>query len=369
MARLGQPRRRLVHQHLERRELPLGHVVRGGGLLLHREQGPCPGRDVGQEGMGAHHQRRSGPEQQRPQRRGLYVLDLVRGRGVLLHREQRPNPGGKIGRRLMESRPQPGRGAGHQRAQRCGVLLGQGVRGGGLLLRRWHGRDRHRDHVRDQVGPLPKRRRTLGHQRPRRRLVPGPSPAPSPGPCVATGYYNNGSEDRGLSEIMAKDGWSLSPGAQVTTSTTTAMSTSAGPASVGQRVTYKATVTPPPDGGTVDFIDDGAAVAGCDSIAVSAANGQATCSVTYWTGGQHVDRGCLLGRQRFQPLGFRALRRDCPPTTHRLLAGHPDRSRLRGRCRPVPGWHQDHGVDRPCGRCSRYARQGRVTGWSPPAGR
>jgi hypothetical protein len=89
--------------------------------------------------------------------------------------------------------------------------------------------------------------------------------------------------------------------AQVTTSTTTSMSTSVNPASIGQAVTYTAVVTPPPDGGTVDFIDGGAAIAGCESITVSSANGRAACSVAYWTGGQHVVEAAFSGDSDFGP--------------------------------------------------------------------
>jgi hypothetical protein len=79
------------------------------------------------------------------------------------------------------------------------------------------------------------------------------------------------------------------------------MTISVNPASIGQAVTYTAVVTPPPDGGTVDFIDDGAAIVACYSIAIAPGTGKAVCPVTYWTGGQHVIEAAFSGDSDFGP--------------------------------------------------------------------
>ena len=72
------------------------------------------------------------------------------------------------------------------------------------------------------------------------------------------------------------------------TSTTTALSSSVNPSSVGQQVTYTATVSPVPEGGTVGFTDGGTTISGCGSVAVSTTTGQATCSVTYSVASTHT---------------------------------------------------------------------------------
>jgi hypothetical protein len=70
------------------------------------------------------------------------------------------------------------------------------------------------------------------------------------------------------------------------TTTATGLGSSGNPSSVGQQVTYTASVTPVPDGGTVAFTDGGAPIATCGAAAVDGA-GHATCSVTYNGAGSH----------------------------------------------------------------------------------
>jgi hypothetical protein len=67
--------------------------------------------------------------------------------------------------------------------------------------------------------------------------------------------------------------------------TTTTLASSSNPGSVGQTITYTATVTPAPDGGTVSFSDGESQIAGCGTVPVSA--GKAICSVTYAAVGIH----------------------------------------------------------------------------------
>jgi hypothetical protein len=66
-------------------------------------------------------------------------------------------------------------------------------------------------------------------------------------------------------------------------STTTSLSLSPNPASVGEAITYLAQVSPRPIGGAVSFFAEGAPVTGCGSVAVNTTTGQATCSATYWS--------------------------------------------------------------------------------------
>ncbi len=69
--------------------------------------------------------------------------------------------------------------------------------------------------------------------------------------------------------------------------TTTSLASSANPSIVGQSVTYTATVSPVPDGGTVAFSDNGSPIAACQQQPVNTATGQATCTVTYNVVGSH----------------------------------------------------------------------------------
>jgi hypothetical protein len=69
-------------------------------------------------------------------------------------------------------------------------------------------------------------------------------------------------------------------------STTTTLASSANPSSVGQAVTYTATIGPATATGTVEFKDGGVAIAGCGAQAVS--SGNATCTTSgYTAAGSH----------------------------------------------------------------------------------
>jgi Bacterial Ig-like domain (group 3) len=77
-----------------------------------------------------------------------------------------------------------------------------------------------------------------------------------------------------------------SPLAQVVnplTATTTALSSSANPSVVDQLVTFTATVSPIPSGGTVAFTDSKGQITACSAQSVSSTTGQATCSFTFTT--------------------------------------------------------------------------------------
>ena len=70
--------------------------------------------------------------------------------------------------------------------------------------------------------------------------------------------------------------------------TTTSVGASPDPANVGQAITYTASVSgaPTPNAGTVTFTDNGATIASCSAVAVSA--GQALCHVQYSATGNHT---------------------------------------------------------------------------------
>ena len=71
------------------------------------------------------------------------------------------------------------------------------------------------------------------------------------------------------------------------TATATTLASSANPSVAGQQVTYTATVSPAPDGGTVAFTEGGATIGACGAQQVDTSTGKATCQVTYNSAGSH----------------------------------------------------------------------------------
>jgi len=71
----------------------------------------------------------------------------------------------------------------------------------------------------------------------------------------------------------------------LTSTTTTVTSSPADPSTVSQMVTYTATVSPTPDGGTVSFSDGGTPLSNCQGVALS--SGQAICDETYLGADSH----------------------------------------------------------------------------------
>jgi hypothetical protein len=69
--------------------------------------------------------------------------------------------------------------------------------------------------------------------------------------------------------------------------TTTSLASSANPSIIGASVTYTATISPVPDGGTVAFSDNGAPISTCTAQPVDTTIGKATCTVTYGAVGSH----------------------------------------------------------------------------------
>lgn len=81
------------------------------------------------------------------------------------------------------------------------------------------------------------------------------------------------------------------------TATLTALTSSSNPAVVGGTVTYNASITPTPDGGSVAFTDNGIPIGGC--TALGAAGGTAQCIVTYAAVGSHNIVATYGGDQNF----------------------------------------------------------------------
>ena len=86
-----------------------------------------------------------------------------------------------------------------------------------------------------------------------------------------------GSSDISSGELHAA-AWILSP--PPVTATTTTLASSADPSIVGAQVTYTASVTPVPDGGTIAFKDGATTITGCGSQSIDA-SGRATCQLTH----------------------------------------------------------------------------------------
>jgi hypothetical protein len=79
--------------------------------------------------------------------------------------------------------------------------------------------------------------------------------------------------------------------------TTTALSVSPNPATVGEPVTFTATVSPTPSGGTVTFVSNGAELRNCLQVAV--VGGKATCTATYYRAGEQAAQAFFSGSGHF----------------------------------------------------------------------
>ncbi len=81
------------------------------------------------------------------------------------------------------------------------------------------------------------------------------------------------------------------PGA---TPTALALSSSSPAVLTGQAVTYTATVSPTPDGGTVGFTDGGAAIPGCSGVAIGS-SGQVSCTTSFSRAGRYAITAAYSG--------------------------------------------------------------------------
>lgn len=102
--------------------------------------------------------------------------------------------------------------------------------------------------------------------------------------------------------------------------TTTSLSASVNPVAIGQAVTYIATVSPTPSGGSVVFDQSGRPIAGCTSQPLQ--GGRATCTTTYWAGGHHAIGASYSGAPGFKSSSSALLSEDVslPPAGYWLLA-------------------------------------------------
>jgi hypothetical protein len=87
--------------------------------------------------------------------------------------------------------------------------------------------------------------------------------------------------------------------AKFTHASTTKLTSSRNPTKVGKRVTYRATVSPNPKGGTVRFTSGGRTISGCRAVAVNGTTGRAACSVTYHSKGSRKIRAVYSGDADF----------------------------------------------------------------------
>jgi hypothetical protein len=81
--------------------------------------------------------------------------------------------------------------------------------------------------------------------------------------------------------------------------TATKLRSSANPVARGVSVTYTATTSPKPAGGTVRFTDGASTISGCSARPVKVATGVATCRVTYHAVGVHKIRARYSGTSAF----------------------------------------------------------------------
>jgi hypothetical protein len=113
----------------------------------------------------------------------------------------------------------------------------------------------------------------------------------SAGNCAAGGFY--------LDSAGNSHGLLVDQAAGQATATTTVLASSPDPSAAGQAVTYTATVSPVPDGGTVAFTDGTNAIPGCGAQPVSTTTGQANCQTTPATAGSHEITAAFDGTASF----------------------------------------------------------------------
>jgi len=118
----------------------------------------------------------------------------------------------------------------------------------------------------------------------------------------------NGSQAAALTQVVR------------TSSTTTALRSSANPSVAGQQVTYTATIAPNPGGGTVRFTDGRSTLSGCGSARVNASTGTASCRSTYKAPGRHTIQATYS-----RDSGF------ARSTSRKLTEGVKSSLRLKGR--------------------------------------
>ena len=157
----------------------------------------------------------------------------------------------------------------------------------------------------------------------------------SPGVCVAGAYYSLPYGGEGVILALASGTWTEAAVAQNTgyydtscpasdwcvltgtengiatvdylqtggTPTSVVTSPSMNPGLPGSPVTYNASVSPRPDGGSVGFWDGGEPISGCGEQPIDPATGSAHCSVTYSAAGAHAITARYFGDTNFAESG------------------------------------------------------------------
>ncbi|HEY1522806.1 MAG TPA: Ig-like domain repeat protein [Solirubrobacteraceae bacterium] len=82
-------------------------------------------------------------------------------------------------------------------------------------------------------------------------------------------------------------------------STSATVSSSSNLSRAAQQVTFTATVSPVPDGGSVQFTDPGTTIPGCGAVPVNTSTGQATCTTAFNTPGSYPIQAIYSGDEAF----------------------------------------------------------------------
>jgi len=109
---------------------------------------------------------------------------------------------------------------------------------------------------------------------------------------IEAGYSGYSSYGTSSSPILVQV--VVSPGAPKPLGTSTRLRSSAGRAVTGERVSYIASVTPSPGGGTVSFLDHDQTIAGCGAVELGP-SGAAVCTVVYAQPGRHLIQTAYSG--------------------------------------------------------------------------
>jgi hypothetical protein len=83
------------------------------------------------------------------------------------------------------------------------------------------------------------------------------------------------------------------------TATATKLRSSLNPSVSGRSVTYTATVSPVPDGGTLQFRQSGHAIGGCRAVSINTTTGRAVCTKVYRSSGRRQIQAVYSGDARF----------------------------------------------------------------------
>ncbi|MGH9047671.1 MAG: Ig-like domain-containing protein, partial [Acidimicrobiales bacterium] len=151
------------------------------------------------------------------------------------------------------------------------------------------------------------------------------------GGTVSPGTYDwSLSASNGSGDVVGIDGSALSLSGSINvtatyTATTTTLTTSTNPTPLGQSVTYKASVTPAPGGGTVTFADNGTDIGTCTAMTLSAA-ATTGCSQTYTSVATHPISATYNGDSTFSSSASATLDESVPKSTPTVDGGATPKS-------------------------------------------